>query len=256
MSRFAPVFRASPSAPSASAAGLLGRLWVFVVLVGCLGVQAQTQNQTRMQPQPRPRVGATAPATAKLLQSAATANAPAAKPAVDYGQRYAQQCAACHGADGKGAPNLAPSLAGQHSFYAVTQLFLFKNGRRDSELMNALAKDFTNDDLRGFSEAIGKLPAQPTQPTGEVPDAVRMALGKDLASKHLCISCHGADMAGSQQVPRLAGQYQDYLKRVLTDFQSGKRLGYTTAMSEALVGLKPEELETLAYYLARHTGQK
>ncbi len=122
--------------------------------------------------------------------------------------------------------------------------------------MTAMAKDFSNDDLRGFSDVIDKLPVQATQPTDAAPDEVRMALGKSLASNHQCLSCHGGDLAGSQQVPRLAGQYEDYLKRVLSEFRSGKRMGYTTAMNEALATLKPEDLDNLAYYLARHAGVK
>lgn len=248
----------SPTAPSALAAGLFCSFFVGLLVFTCLPAPAQTQSKPQPQPQQRPGVAATAgvPSAAKSVNTTAPAIGTAAKPVVDYAQRYAQQCAACHGADGKGAPNLAPSLAGQHSFYAITQLFLFKNGRRDSDVMNALAKDFSNDDLRGYSEVIGKLPVQATQPTGTAPDEARMALGKSLANNHQCVSCHGVDLAGAQQVPRLAGQHEDYLVRVLTEFRSGKRLGYTTAMNEALSGLKPEELESLSYYLARHPGVK
>ncbi len=173
---------------------------------------------------------------------------------VDYLQRYAQNCAACHGATGRGVANLAPALAGQPSFYAITQLFLFKNGRRSNEAMLAVAKDFTNDDLRGYSDAIAKLPApgvaMGAAPEGAVDDT-RIAAGRALAERSQCLSCHGKDLRGTAQVPRLAGQHEDYLQRVLQEFRSGKRLGYTSAMNEALSGLKPEELDTLAYYLAR-----
>lgn len=230
----------------------LGHALVGLVLlmVVCSSVEAQTPAKPVAQQRP----GAAPSTSAKPAAAPAPAMAQPAKPVVDYGQRYTQQCAACHGADGRGAPNLAPSLAGQHSFYAITQLFLFKNGRRDSDMMNALAKDFSNDDLRGFSEVIGKLPAQATQPIDPAPDQARLAMGKSLAGSHQCLSCHGRDLAGSQQVPRLAGQHEDYLKRVMSEFRSGKRLGYTTAMNEALTSLTPQDLEALAYYLARHPG--
>lgn len=249
-----PWFR--PTAPCDLAAGPLGCfcLAALVLMMVCQSVCAQTPSK----PLPQQRPGtplATTPAN-KSVPVPANAVGAVTKPTVDYVQRYAQQCAACHGADGRGAPDLAPSLAGQHSFYVITQLFLFKNGRRDSDVMNALAKDFSNDDLRGFSDAIGRLPAQPTQPKDSVPDEPRLALGKSLAVSHQCVSCHGVDLAGAQQVPRLAGQYEDYLKRVMVEFRSGKRLGYTTAMNEALTALKTEDLDTLAYYLARHPGVK
>ena len=195
---------------------------------------------------------AQAPSKSKPQASTTTIATTAPKPAVDYVQRYAQLCAACHGVDGKGAPNLAPSLAGQHSFYAITQLFLFKNDRRNSVAMNAIIKEFSNDDLRGFSDLIGKFPALSSPSNADTPDPLRMVQGRELANKHQCMSCHGSQLSGAQQVPRLAGQHEDYLKRVLTEFRNGKRLGYTNAMNEALVGLTQDELDTLAYYIARH----
>ena len=218
------------------------RLPLFCSLSGCLlavfGLSAMAQTPSKSKPQ----------------TSTITIAATASKPVVDYAQRYAQVCAACHGVDGKGAANLAPALAGQHSFYVITQLFLFKNERRSNAVMNALIKEFSNDDLRGFSDLIGKFPALVTPSNADSPDPSRMAQGKELANKHQCMSCHGGQLSGGQQVPRLAGQHEDYLKRVLTEFQQGKRLGYTNAMNEALVGLKQEELDTLAYFIARHPG--
>jgi len=44
-------------------------------------------------------------------------------------------------------------------------------------------------------------------------------------------------------VARLAGQREGYLNKALAEFSSGQRVGYTGAMSEALVGLKAEELD-------------
>ena len=173
---------------------------------------------------------------------------------VDYAQRYTQACAACHGEAGGGVPGLAPVLAGQPSFYALTQLFLFRAGRRGNEAMTAVAKDMTDTDLRGFSELIGKMAAMPAAPVAQAPDAARMAQGRALAQSHMCLGCHGKDLAGAPQVPRLAGQHEDYLARTLQEFRSAKRVGYTSAMSEALSGLKPDELDVLAYYMARHSG--
>lgn len=207
--------------------------------------------------QPAPSSARPTTRTAPKVQPATPAiaqNAPVAVK-VNYAERYAQTCQACHGAKGEGVVGLAPILAGQPSFYVITQLFLFKNGRRGNEAMLAISKDFSNDDLRGFSDYIGILQALPTAPSPTPIDGPRMLEGRNLAEQHQCVSCHSRDFSGAPQVPRLAGQHEDYLLRVLQEFKSAKRLGYTAAMSEALTGVKPEELETLAYYLAR-LGQK
>ena len=90
--------------------------------------------------------------------ASAAADAKAAPAKVDYAQRFAQVCAACHGANGRSDMPGVPVLAGQPSLYAVTQLFLFREGRRNNEAMTAVAKTLTDDDLRGFSDHIGTLP--------------------------------------------------------------------------------------------------
>ena len=157
-------------------------------------------------------------------------------------------CMVCHGEGASSAEPNTPLLAGQPSFYAITQLFLFREGRRGSELMIAVAKGMTDDDLRNFSDLIGGLP--PPSKRANLTDLSRMARGAALAQKHRCASCHGADYAGGKQVARLAHQREPYLTKALVEFRSGKRLGYTSAMNEALTGISPDALPDLAHYLA------
>lgn len=158
-------------------------------------------------------------------------------------------CLACHGEGGHSTQPLIPSLAGQPSFYAITQLFLFREGRRDNDAMTAVAKGMTDDDLRGFSELIGHLPPPP-RPVDKPVDVQRLARGAELAVKHRCVSCHGTDLSGGKQVARLAHQREDYLIQTLNAFRAGKRIGYTQAMNEALAGVSAEDVHDLAHYLA------
>jgi cytochrome c553 len=186
--------------------------------------------------------------------AASRAAAPAKAPAVSYAQRFAGLCAACHGANGRTGDPLIPVLAGQPSLYAITQLFLFREGRRSNEAMTAVAKTLTDDDLRGFSDFIGTLPPVPAPAPAAVPDAARMAKGRALAEQHKCAFCHGADLGGGQQVPRIGGQHEDYLRASLRGFHSGTRPGYTQAMTSAVSQIPVEDLDTLAYYVARFPG--
>lgn len=189
---------------------------------------------------------------ALLLPLAAAAQQPPAAGNA-YAQRFASLCAACHGANGRNDMALTPALAGQHSFYAITQLFLFREGRRSNEAMTAVAKTLTDADLRGFSDYIATLPAVPAPPPAQPADATRMARGQALAQEHKCFACHGADLSGGQQVPRIAQQREDYLQMALQEFKSGKRPGYTMAMGEAVGRIPVEDLDTLAYFVARFT---
>src|SRR6476619_2845862 len=158
---------------------------------------------------------------------APSSSAPGAKTpqAVDYAQRFATTCAACHGANGRSDMAGTPVLAGQPSLYAITQLFLFREGRRDNAAMTAVAKTLSDDDMRGFADYIGTLPSVPAPVPAAAADAARMAKGRSLAEQHMCVNCHGANLDGGQQVPRIAGQKEDYLQASLRGFKSGTRAG-------------------------------
>lgn len=86
-------------------------------------------------------------------------------------------------------------------------------------------------------------------------DARRMANGATLASQHRCGDAM-ADYTGGNQVARIANQREDYLLATLREYQSGQRLGYTTAMNETLTGLTPEGLADIAYFLANAPSAK
>ncbi|MES1163750.1 MAG: c-type cytochrome, partial [Rhizobacter sp.] len=191
----------------------------------------------------------------KPVARAGAASAAAAAPAVDYGEQFRTVCAACHGPNGRSDMPGVPVLAGQPSLYVITQLFLFREGRRHNEAMIALAKPMKDADLRGFSDFIGTLPPVPAPAPATPPDAARMSKGLALAQQHKCLFCHGADLAGGQQVPRIGGQKEDYVSAALHGFKSGDRPGYTRAMTEALSQVPVADLDVLAYYVANFTAK-
>jgi cytochrome c553 len=203
-----------------------------------------------------PKETAKAPAATPSAPAAPSVPAvtPAALAAMSYPQRFAVLCAACHGANGRVEAPLTPVLAGQPSLYVITQLFLFREGRRSNEAMTAVAKTLTDDDLRGYSDFIGTLPPVAPPPLAAPPDPIRMARGQALAEQHKCVFCHGADLGGGQQVPRIGGQHEAYLQTSLRGFHTGSRPGYTQAMVAAVSQVPPEDLDTLAYYAARFRG--
>lgn len=191
----------------------------------------------------------------KAAAAASPASAAATSGAAVYAERFRTDCAACHGVNGRSEMPGTPVLAGQHSFYAITQLFLFREGRRNNEAMIALAKPMKDADLRGFSDFIGTLPPVPAPAPAALPDATRMNKGQALAHEHKCTFCHGADLAGGQQVPRIGGQKEDYLRATLHGFKAGDRPGYTRAMTEALSQVPVADLDVLAYYVANFSGK-
>ena len=204
-------------------------------------------------------LGVTAlPAFAQAKKAAAgtsTASAAATASAAIYAERFSAVCAACHGANGRSDMPGPPVLAGQHSLYVITQLFLFREGRRNNEAMIALAKSMKDADLRGFSDFIGTLPPVPAPAPAAPPDAARMSKAQALAKEYKCLFCHGTDLAGGQGVPRIGGQKEEYVIATLKGFKSGDRPGYTRAMSEALSQVPVADLDLLAYYVANLIGK-
>lgn len=156
---------------------------------------------------------------------------------------------ACHGAGGASATPLTPSLGGQPSFFVLAQLFLFREGRRDNELMNAAASGLSDAELQALAERIARLPP-PGRP-GAKPDPARYARGRAIAEKERCGNCHDADFSGHDNVPRLAHQREDYLLKALRDYKKGVRTGYGMAvMPETVSGLSDADLQDVAHFLA------
>jgi cytochrome c553 len=158
-------------------------------------------------------------------------------------------CVACHGANGQSQTPEVPSLAGQQASYLLTQLYLFREKIRPVEIMNDQTQGFSDDDLKRYSDFFAKL--GPPAPASDGPDQAKMEQGRALVSQHHCNSCHAPDLAGQDQVPRLAAQREDYLVKSLRDYKSDARPGYDPAMASVVEPLKDADFAALAYYIAR-----
>jgi cytochrome c553 len=161
----------------------------------------------------------------------------------------AAPCLACHGEKGQSETENIPSLGGQQAPYALIQLFMFREKLRASEPMNEMAKALTDDDLRAFSDFIATLPKP--SPPADTGDPARLQRAQALVQQQHCDSCHNADFSGRDNVPRLAGQREDYLAKTMREYKDNSRHGYDGTMAEVLQPVTPEEIADLAYFLAR-----
>jgi len=162
-------------------------------------------------------------------------------------------CQACHGPTGQSSMPDTPSIGGQPQFFVVAQLFMYKEGRRANEAMTAVTKGFTNEDLRLFSGWVMKLP--PPAPPTEAPDAALFAKGRAITRQQPCRVCHNPDFSGREQMPRLAHQREEYLLKVMREYQKGTRIGYAGAMSTELHGLSDDDLRALAHFFAHFKAE-
>ncbi|MGA8611017.1 MAG: c-type cytochrome [Xanthobacteraceae bacterium] len=158
-------------------------------------------------------------------------------------------CLACHGQNGQSENPGVPSLGAQQAFYVTVQLLMFRERMRVVDPMNEMAKGLSDDDLRGFADAIAKLPA-PKPADGPV-DSARMERARALAEKNHCNVCHTPNFGGQENVPRIADQREDYLVKALRGYKDNSRRGYDAAMADVVPEITDEQILDLAYYLAR-----
>jgi cytochrome c553 len=158
-------------------------------------------------------------------------------------------CLACHGEKGQSEQPEVPSLGAQPAFYVMVQLYMFRERLRTVEVMNAMTQGLTDDDLRSMADIIAKLP--PPRPVEAPGDPARLERARALIQQHRCNFCHNPDFSGAQQVPRLAGQREDYLVKALREYKNNTRRGYDAAMGDVLYEISDEQLLDLAYFLTR-----
>ena len=186
----------------------------------------------------------------------ASANTPAAAPAVDLakGQATATNvCSACHTSDGtRGAPG-NPILQGQHPEYIVKQLSDFKAGKRKNPVMQGFAANLSEQDMRNVAAFYaGKKPV-----AGAAKNKETVALGEKIfrggvADRNIpaCWGGHPPNGAGiPAQYPRLGGQHADYTEAQLKAYRDGGRAN-SAQMTGVAAKLNDREIKALSDYIA------
>jgi cytochrome c553 len=165
-----------------------------------------------------------------------------------------EPCLACHGPDGNSVTAGIPSIAGQPKLFLETQLVLIREELRPAPQMLPLVRGMKDAEITRLAEHFSRLPAR-SAASGPA-DAGLMKQGAARAKALRCGVCHTADFGGQNQVPRLAGQREEYLKSELLAYRDGKRKGGDTIMAAALYGVKDDEISALAHFLARQPERR
>ncbi|MGD0721917.1 MAG: c-type cytochrome [Roseiarcus sp.] len=188
---------------------------------------------------------ATAPATrAQEAKPAAPASAIADKLEV---------CSACHGPSGVSQVAGVPNLAAEPDLFTEWQLVYFRGETRHDEVMTPAAKDLTDDDIRQLGAYFVTLPGPAA--AGPDPDPALTEAGARLAKDRHCAQCHTEVFVGQGEIPRLAGQRQEFLVKALHDYQHGARRGRgNVIMPEIAYSLNDDEIAALAHYMSRQSG--
>ena len=163
-------------------------------------------------------------------------------------QRIAN-CLACHGQNGQSTTPEVPSLGGQPEYYVTIQLVMFRDKLRAVEIMNQSMAGVSDDMIRELANFVSKLP--PPQAVVEATDEARVDRAKALAQNYHCNVCHQPDFSGYQNVPRLAGQREEYLAQALRGYKDNTRRGYDASMADVIQPVTDAQILDLSYYLAR-----
>ena len=189
------------------------------------------------------------PAASRWLIAALALLAPGAAsgadaPALD---EQIQTCIACHGPAGVSVNPEIPSLAGQPALFLSNELFQYREGDRSNEMMSPVAKPLSNADLSRLAAYFSaQTPGEPKRPA----DPAIAPAAQDLIVRNRCNNCHGPLLTGLQQMPRLAGQQQEYLAAQLRAFRAGTRKDLDGQMAQAAQPLSDADIDVLANYLS------
>src|SRR5882672_6625245 len=163
------------------------------------------------------------------------------------GKGKAGPCAACHGADGNSASGQFPVLAGQTARYLYLQLKDFKEGRRSEPSMAPFVAKLSARDMLDLAEYFA---AQKPKPIAFKADAARVARGRKKADEVLCTMCHLGGLSGQNEIPRVAGQYPEYVIKQLKAFKARTRTNDAGSMTSVSQTISERDIEDLAHYIA------
>jgi cytochrome c553 len=158
-------------------------------------------------------------------------------------------CEACHGAGGNSQTPGIPSIAGQPRVFLETQLVLYREGLRPSPEMQPAVSGLSDREITRLAEHYAALQLRPA--AAGTADAAQVKQAVALAQKLHCGSCHMPDYRGGAQIPRLAGQREEYLVESMLAYRDNRRIGGDTIMAAALYGASDADIRALAHYLAR-----
>ena len=165
----------------------------------------------------------------------------------DTSRKLAERCFDCHGLNGNSQVPAYPVLAGQSWRYIYIELKDFKEGRRTDPVMSTMAASLSRDDMIAIANFFA---AQKPLPIPFRADAAKVDAGRKVADAVLCPMCHLGGFIGQNEIPKVAGQHYEYIKKQLSDFKAKRRTNDAGNMTSVAGALSDDDIENLAQYIA------
>lgn len=166
---------------------------------------------------------------------------------MDAARTKAQLCFACHGPDGNSTNPDYPILAGQSWRYIYIELKDFNEGRRSDPQMSPMAANLSRDDMILLGQFFA---AQKPAPIKFEADGAKAEAGRKVSDAVLCPMCHLGGFVGQNDIPRVAGQWPQYVKKQLADFKARRRTNDAGNMTSVSATLSDADIENLSQYIA------
>jgi len=192
--------------------------------------------------------------------SAALASPAWSAPFEDTIAQRTQACTACHGAQGRAAPDgYYPRLAGKPAAYLYNQLLHFREGRRHYGLMTQMVEPLTDAYLLEIAQYFADLKVPYPPPQASTASAALLEQGRQLVMNGdparqvpACVQCHGMAMTGVlPQVPGLLGLPRDYVNAQLGAWKAGKRRAHAPdCMAHVAENLSLDDINAASTWLA------
>jgi cytochrome c553 len=124
-----------------------------------------------------------------------------------------------------------------------------RNEERAWDFMKGVARDLDDPTIKALAEYFAKVPGVPGRAAeGDVARGKALFEQGDAAKGLLpCASCHGADARGNGPIPRLAGQYADYVFDQVKFIKSGTRS--VEQMAPLVQGLTDDDIKAVSAYV-------
>ena len=172
----------------------------------------------------------------------------------------AATCDVCHGPNGNSVLKDIPSIAGQPKVFIENQLVLIREGMRDIPQMKGVLHNAADSEMKGTLDNVPdseltelahhyasiKIAKPPSQKQTDLYNK-----GEKLSKEMRCGVCHLPTFVGRDQMPRLAGQREDYMLYTMRAMKANQVVGRDPNMITSLYGIADEDLKAISHYLSR-----
>lgn len=177
----------------------------------------------------------------------ALSSAPISVQAADLedGKAAFETCRGCHSAPGYSnvyPTYYVPKIGGQRADYIAAALTAYKEQARPHGTMKANSYDLSESRIQNIAAYVESAVGSKTKAAAKG----NPVNGKKLAAT--CTGCHTSKLKDGGNVPILAGQYGNYLVKVMKDYQSGAR--NNPVMQSMVSGLSEDDLDDISAYFA------